>query len=348
MKSASGVSPLGAGMRRRSRPPSRERLGRGDQPVGLHVELHGAGAEEVLERRVIAARARQLLGEAGAGDDGGARLAHGAEAAHVIPVAVGENDVLDRGARDLLAQAPPPPRARSPRWCRRRRRPPSRATRRTPGSRSRSPRRRRRRRPREPGASRRSGSRCVASTERFPSTRGVVRSSSEPSPARASISRERVLVAERAIGGGQARDRCRVRTRTEAGRVGERELEVVDRRARLAEAGRQLGEHQAAREPAEHRIGGGAVVELADGVLDPGHALEQGDLVRDPRLHGRLAERGTACAGGLLDGEPPEVLVALPLAVAGQQLLHGREDEDACPSWDRRPPRAARRAGAAG
>ncbi len=62
--------------------------------------------------------------------------------------------------------------------------------------------------------------------------------------------------------------------------------------------------------------------------FDPGDSLEKGDLVGHPCLHGALQGTEERGAGRLLDGEPSEVFVALPLAVSGQELLHGRQDDD--------------------
>ena len=57
-------------------------------------------------------------------------------------------------------------------------------------------------------------------------------------------------------------------------------------------------------------------------VLDPGNALQEPDVTRDPHLHHRLqgSKEGAAC--GLLAREATKVLVAHPLSMIGDQLLH--------------------------
>ena len=137
-----------------------------------------------------------------------------------------------------------------------------------------------------------------------------------------------MLVAEGAIGGGEAAIDAALESERKLGGVGQREFQVVDRGLGLAEARRELGEHQSARKSAQHRIGGDAFIQLADGVLDPGHPPQQGDLAGHPRLHGGLQGTEERGAGRLLGRQPPEVGVALPLAVSGEELLHGRQDDD--------------------
>ena len=77
-------------------PGGPQRFGRGDQAIRRDVERVSLGAEKVLKWRAVTPAARELLREVGLGNHGAAGLAHGGKAAHVVPVAMRQNHVLDR------------------------------------------------------------------------------------------------------------------------------------------------------------------------------------------------------------------------------------------------------------
>jgi hypothetical protein len=83
---------------------------------------------------------------------------------------------------------------------------------------------------------------------------------------------------------------------------------------------------QSPRKAAEQRIGARALSSFAM-ASDPATRFSKG-ICRRRRPHGRLQRAKQHAPFGLRVGEPAEVLVALPLLMGGDELLHGRQDED--------------------
>src|SRR6266540_5562845 len=91
-------------------------------------------------------------------------------------------------------------------------------------------------------------------------------------------------------------------------------LQIIDRLARFAETRRDLCEDEAACQTTEHRVCRSAVIELANGVVDPRDAAKQRDVVRHTGLHGCLQRSKEWRARRLIPREPAKILVAFPLA----------------------------------
>ena len=134
-------------------------------------------------------------------------------------------------------------------------------------------------------------------------------------------------LAERPVGGREPSVDSAVDAERDVEPRVQRGLEVRDRLARLAEARREIREDQAAPEAPHPRVGGRAFVELADRVLDPRHASQEGDVAGDARLHDRLQGAEERAPARLLLCQPPEIGVALPLLVRRLQLLHRRQHD---------------------
>ena len=255
-----------------------------------------------------------------------ARLAHGAQAADVVPVAVGEDDVLDRRVRHLAQRRHRLARALFGRAAvdgddhlgRRRR----------PGSKSRSPRRRRRPRPREPGASRRSGIRALHRPRgsRAPAAWWGRRESRGPRAQHLARAR---AVTQRAIGDGELA--------IDAAIESERKL-VADapgwppgRSRRLRALSKRAGS-SANTCPRANRPSTGSLAAPSSS-LWMASSTQATRFSRPMSLATRACmmacnERKSGSALRLLGRQSTEVVVALPLAVVGDELLHRDQDQE--------------------